>query len=159
MSSWTGEILDALSVFEVVSKLAGHPISLGKDDVEFLHAPHQQPKTLPDGKMAVYGFWWNGTWLKIGTVGANSAARYTSQHYNPRSSRSNLAKSLSEDRAMHLTAEFDVNEPGAWIRSNTHRVNILVPKQVGLKTLALLEAFLHVLFNPRYEGGQQSVNS
>jgi len=152
MATWSDEILESLVDYITVSKLAGDPMNIDSDAVEFLPAEHKQPKSLPPGKMAIYGFWWDGSWLKIGKVGPNSGARYTSQHYNPRSSISNLAASLSRDPKMHSVEGFDVVEPGGWMRSNTNRVNILLPEQAGLQTLALLEAFLHVRLRPRYEG-------
>lgn len=149
---WRGQIVAALSDFQVVSELAGNPVTFGADNVEFCPAPHRQPPTLPKGMMAVYGFWWNGEWLKIGKAGPNSNARYTSQHYNPRSSRSNLAHSLETDEKMVGVPGFDPSNPGIWIKSATSRVNILLPSERGTGLLALLEAFMHVRLRPRYEG-------
>ena len=102
--------------------------------------------------MAVYGFWWNGEWLKIGKVGPNTNVRYTSQHYNPNSARSTLAGSLVKDIRMVGIPDFAGSTPGDWIKSETSRVNILVPTDSGGELLSRLEAFLHERFQPRYEG-------
>ena len=102
--------------------------------------------------MAVYGFWWNGEWFKIGKAGPKSKARYTYQHYNPHSAASTLAGSLAADERMVEIPGFDPLTPGDWIKSATSRVNILLPSQSGKALLALLEAFMHVRFRPRYEG-------
>jgi hypothetical protein len=58
--------------------------------------PHKR-KPLPEGKMAVYTFFWEGRCLKVGKAGPNSGARYTSQHYLPGKSKSNLADSILLD--------------------------------------------------------------
>ena len=78
--SWHEDILSALEDFRIVSRLAKGNIVLGTRDVEFLPAPHR-PRTLPPGRMAVSGFWFNGEWLEIGQAGPKSYARYMSQHY------------------------------------------------------------------------------
>lgn len=102
--------------------------------------------------MAVYGFWGDGRWLKIGKVGPNSNARYTSQHYIAGSALSTLAGSLAKDTAMNGVVGFDPRAPGVWIRASTHRVNILLPATRERALLSLLEAFLHLRLRPRYEG-------
>lgn len=152
IATWRGQIRDALSDFHVVSELVGNPVTFGTDQVEYCPAPHRQPSTLPGGMMAVYGFWWNGEWLKIGRVGPNSNARYTSQHYNPNSAGSTLARSLAADGKMIEIPGFDPSNPGIWIKSATSRVNILLPSDRGTGLLALLEAFMHERLKPRYEG-------
>jgi hypothetical protein len=151
MSDWRSDITDALSACYKVAELAGVPLGLEELDVEFLDAPHQPPRFLPQGKMAIYGFWGLGQWLKIGMVGPNSNARYTSQHYNVGSAPSTLAGSLAHDQRMVEVAGFDATAPGAWIKSSCSRVNILLSTTLGRELLALLEAFLHVCLNPRYE--------
>jgi len=152
MNDWRREIEDALSAFITVSQLAGEPVRRDELELEFLPAPHRQPSSLPHGKMAIYAFWWNGEWLKIGKAGPKTAARYVSQHYNQNSSNSNLAKSLAHDLQMENAIGFDRNYPGDWIRKSTCRANILISAQKSKELLALLEAFLHVRLKPRYEG-------
>src|SRR5574341_509916 len=102
--------------------------------------------------MAIYGFWWDSNWLKIGQAGQKSAARYTSHHYNPNSSNSNLAKSLANNLQMAKVSRFDAQNPGKWIKAYTCRVNVLISADKGKELLSLLEAFLHVRLRPRYEG-------
>jgi hypothetical protein len=101
--------------------------------------------------MAIYSFWHAEAWLKIGKVGPNSQARYISQHYNPGSAQSTLAKSLADDPHMKQMPSFDRNYPGDWIKKHTSRVNILLDKDKSKPLLALLESFLHARLRPRYE--------
>jgi len=152
MNDWRAEIESARTAFVTVAKLAGEPISPDEIAIEYLSAPHRPPSHLPTGKMAVYGFWGDGVWLKIGKVGPNSNARYTSQHYNAGSTRSTLAGSLASDPHMLKVAGFDPRAPGNWIKATTHRVNILLPSQRPIELLSLLEAFLHLRLRARYEG-------
>ena len=152
MLDWSDEVTAAVSDFETVSKIAGGSIRLADCVLEFLPAPHVPPQRLPEGKMAVYGFWWNGEWLKIGKVGPRSSARYTSQHYNLDSGRSTLAASLANDDEIKSADRFDPSSPGNWIKANTNRVNILIPADRRYDLLSLLESFLHVRLSPRYEG-------
>jgi hypothetical protein len=151
MTCWQEEIQAAMTDFVTVAALAGKP--LGPDDfqVEFLPAPHRPPSAFPRGKMAIYGFWGDGAWLKIGMAGAKSQARYTSQHYFLDSAPSTLAKSLARDARMVVLPDFDPSAPGAWIKTTCHRVNILLPATHGRPLLALLEAFLHARLSPRHE--------
>lgn len=151
MSDWRGDITNALDAFVNVAELAGSPVRREEFVVEFLEAPHRPPASLPTGKMAIYCFWGAGEWLKIGKAGPNSQARYTSQHYNPASARSTLAASLARDPEMLRLPDFGPAKPGEWIKSHVHRVNILLSGQRGKRMLALLEAFLQVRLNPRYE--------
>ncbi len=151
MSDWRTEMTEALGAFLTVAELAGAPIQQEELVADFGEAPHRPPSSLPEGKMAIYGFWAAGSWLKIGMAGPRSQARYTSQHYNPASAPSTLAASLARDPLIVGTSGFNVAAPGDWIKSSTHRVNILVPSGYGLPLLALLEAFLHVRLKPRYE--------
>lgn len=151
MSDCQKEMVDALNDFVTVADLAGEPIMLDELIVEFLPAPHRPPSHLPDGKMAVYAFWWNGEWLKIGKVGPNSNARYVSQHYSG-SAMSTLAGSLANDPQMVNIKGFDRLKPDEWIKKSTCRVNILMSAGQRKEVLSLLEAFLHARLRPRYEG-------
>jgi hypothetical protein len=152
MNDWHKEMDDALMTFVTVTELAGEPLKRDEMLIEYLVAPHTPPSTLSAGKMAIYAFWWNDNWLKIGQAGLKSSARYTSQHYNSGSSISNLSKSLISDTRMNDFIGFDTNNPGAWIKMSTCRVNILISARRGRAMLSLLEAFLHVRLKPRYEG-------
>lgn len=50
----------------------------------------------------------------------------------------------------------DAPNVGQWMRVNTDRINILLPLALGLTTLSLLEAFLHVRWKPKFEGRAQA---
>ena len=106
MTNWRDEIEATLSDFITVSELAGDSIRRDEIVVEFLDAPHRAPSRLPIGKMAIYGFWRDGAWLKIGKAGPKSQARYTSQHYGI-NAMSTLAKSLIRAHMARPFAGFD----------------------------------------------------
>ena len=112
--------------------------------------PHKAPK-LPDNTMAVYAFIYNDTFLKIGKVGKNSGPRYTSQHYNPGSASSNLAKSILEDGEMRSLGITEENV-GEWIKNNCRRIDIEMDADLGTFALGLVEAVLHYKYMPKYEG-------
>jgi hypothetical protein len=116
--------------------------------------PHE-PEPLPSGMMAVYIFIYNDEILKIGKVGSQSNARFVYQHYIPKSSKSNLAKSLLSDSQSPISPDgIDDQSIGAWMKSKLQRIDILVEKSAGMPVLTLLEAFLQCRFSPRYEGRQ-----
>ena len=85
-----------------VSKILNKPINNCDFEIIDRDIPHTPPTALPPNKNAVYTFYCpNETcFLKIGRVGYKSQARFTSQHYNPGSAKSNLAKSLLQDNEM-----------------------------------------------------------
>jgi hypothetical protein len=129
MNDWRKEMQNALAAFITVTDLAGVPIRLDELQVEFLPAPHKQPSSLPSGKMAIYAFWSNDEWLKIGKAGSNSGPRYISQHYTG-SAMSTLAGSLANDIHMNDVEGFDKLKPGEWIKKSTSRVNMLSATRV-----------------------------
>lgn len=151
MADWREEMEVVLTDFEKVSQLVGANYNLSELQIEFLKAPHS-PSGLPKGKMAVYAFWGEGEWLKIGKVGAKSNARYRSQHYSVGRAKSSLANSLCNDAAMIGIRGLSVETCSDWIKTNTHRCNILVLSSYPKSWLSLLEAFLHCRLHPRYEG-------
>lgn len=151
MNDWISDIENALCGFISVAGLARTPVRREDMDVEYLNAPHKPPSRLPKGKMAVYGFWHNGEWLKIGIAGPNSNARYTSQHYNPSSAQSTLAGSLIKDTSVLAKPDLHQESIGDWIRANCHRVNILLDSNRDILLLRLLESFLLPYLRPRYE--------
>jgi hypothetical protein len=151
MTEWRDEIDQAIGAFETVADLAGDPIDRSGMVIEFLDAPHLPPARLPAGMMAIYGFWHDGRWLKIGKAGPRSNARYTTHHYGF-NAPSTLAKSLRDDPAMGNVPAFDPGFPGSWIKANCCRINILLPATRNIELLNLLEAFLHLRLRPIYEG-------
>lgn len=118
---------------------------------EIWSKPHT-PQKLPQNKMAEYAFFFNGKALKIGHAGASSNARYQSQHYNPNSSPSNLARSILNDTSRVGVTGVNEFNIGNWIRRNTDRVNFLIPASATNHTRTLLEAFLHHRWQPMFEG-------
>lgn len=150
-SPWQVQMEDALRDFTRVARLAGSPLTLKDLQVEFCPAPHRAPTRLPGGMMALYAFCGPEGWLKVGIAGQQSQARYTSQHYHAGSAPSTLAASLCKDEQVSASPDWHPSAVGEWIRGNCHRVNVLVPAHFGRPMLALLEAFLHVRLQPRYE--------
>jgi hypothetical protein len=143
---------DALTDFCAAAMLA--QIGLTRDNltVELLPAPHKAPTILPAGMMAVYAFFLDGVTLKVGKVGPNSQARYTSQHYNAGSAPSTLAASIMKRPSLLILEAVDSTALGALIKARTDRVNILLPASFGDGPLSLLEAFLHCRWKPVFEG-------
>lgn len=138
--------------FAQVAFLASVELSETDIIVEVLEAPHRAPTSLPLGKMAVYVFSWGDKCLKVGKVGPNSQARYTSQHYNPKSSNSNLAKSILKDKTKLGLADLNEANVGEWIRMETDRINFLVNQTLNIPVLSLFESFLQCRLKPRFEG-------
>lgn len=150
--NWSPEAV--IEDFRPAAKLAG--IDLGPDDIviEILPAPHRPPTRLPPGQMAVYVFCKGDSVLKVGKAGPRSEARYTSQHYNPGSAGSTLARSLLTDREAPGSGAFDESNVKQWIKAHTDRVNFLLDAECGIAVLTLLEAFLQCRLKPRYEGSK-----
>ena len=135
--------------FIKVADLAG--VSLSEDEItaEVLQAPHKPPKNLPPGKMSVYVFSLGEKCLKVGKAGPRSKARYTSQHYNPKSSNSNLSKSIFKVKADFGLAHLDENSVGDWIKKNTDRINFIIDESLGIPVLSLLESYLQCRLKPK----------
>ena len=127
-------------------------ISQDAIDFEILPMPHRPPSCLPKGKVAVYIFSDRERVLKVGQVGPNSQPRYTSHHYNPKSSGSNLSKSLLEDE--HAKEKYGLSQEtvGEWIKENTDRVNFIIHADYYGPVLTLFEAFVQCRLDPVYEG-------
>lgn len=119
--------------------------------------PHQ-PEGLPKTKMGVYMFEHNGTFLKIGKAGPRSMARFLSQHYSASSAQSTLAKSILKDddfKSLSITSE----DIGDWIKTNCRRIDILIDENAGIFALNLIEALLHYIYIPKYEGTESQCYS
>jgi hypothetical protein len=150
--------MDQHSLAETVQRLrraletAGENLPVQSILAECSGPPHRQPTGQPDGRPAVYAFFYQERCLKCGQVGPNSASRYTSQHYNPNSSNSNLASSLLKRGREIGLPEFSSTEIGVWIKNNTARVNLLFPVTTSKRTLNFVEAFLHLSWRPVFEG-------
>jgi hypothetical protein len=138
--------------FGRVVDLAGVSVPRKSISIERLPAPHKAPASLPKGKIAVYVFDWKEQCLKVGKVGPNSQARYTSQHYWPSSSNSNLAKSILTYRDTLGLSSVSETNVGSWIKTNVDRTNFLLDAECGIPLLTLLESFLQCRLRPRFEG-------
>lgn len=141
-----------LQDFLEVASLSGVQIPDGTIQIEQLPPPHIPPKRLPANCAAVYVFAHASRTLKVGKVGPKSKARYTSQHYSPGSSRSNLALSLLKEGARLGFEDLSHDNVGDWIKQNTLRVNFIVPASLGSPVWSLLEAFLQCRLRPEFEG-------
>ena len=125
-------------------------------------APHQ-PHSLPAETAAVYVFSLSDSYgatcpagrgraLKVDKVGPGSDQRFRHHHYNPRSSGSNVAKSLLEVPVLwpYLgIRQLSELEVASWIRANTDRDNFFVRQE----HVADLERYMRGLLGPAFEGG------
>jgi tartrate dehydratase beta subunit/fumarate hydratase class I family protein len=148
-------VSEAISDFRKVIALACAEFPSEGIKVEILAKPHEAP-TLPIGQVAVYAFFLDGQALKVGMAGPTTAARYKYQHYNPKSASSNLAKSILSNPAIVGADFIDPQSVGDWIKKRTDRVNLLLPITTSLLILKLLESFLHVRWNPTFEGRSET---
>lgn len=132
------------------SAMTNKPLILNQD-FYVIHQPlNHKPLRLPNGKMAVYTFVYNNEFLKIGQVYKNSNARYQSQHYNIKSARSTLARSLIQDNTM--TTIVNTDNIAQWIKAHCERFDVIIDDKYGKYTLNFIEGLLHHHFRPRYEG-------
>ena len=146
-----GDLNALLNDFRKVTAIA--KVSLSPDALSFksLPAPHTS-FNLPNGKSAVYVFIRNGVCLKVGKVGPKSNARFNSQHYNPSSSNSNLAKSIVARQGEIGASGLTESDVGDWIKNNVDRVNFFLNDECDIFILGLLESFLQCRLQPIFEG-------
>ncbi|MBZ5493813.1 MAG: hypothetical protein LAO76_23080 [Acidobacteriia bacterium] len=141
--------------FSRVATLAGVPIDERDIRHELLRAPHQTAK-LPKGNHAIYVFSLtnDGTVvLKVGKAGPQSAARFESQHYLPRSCNSNLGKSIIAGKACWDKLGISVVEEttiGNWLRTNTDRDHFFL--NASPLVVNLFETFFQCRLQPLFEG-------
>jgi len=147
MADYTTEFAQVISS---ISRDLGRPIDMSKIHIMDRGVPHQAPKW-EEGYMAVYTFNYKGNFLKIGKAGPKSKARFISQHYNPKSAMSTLAASIINDIDMRCQGISESNV-GDWIKCNCRRIDILIPTDMGIFTLELIESALHYKYEPKYEG-------
>jgi hypothetical protein len=143
--------------FLQVAAVAAVPLNQNEITHEVMLASHHQP-VLPKGSQAVYVFSLSSdptTILKVGKVGPNSNARFQSQHYNPHSAGSNLARSLLERRDLWQLLGIGDLAPesvGEWIRTHTDRDHFFISSNREMVLLTLLEVFLQCRLRPLFEG-------
>ncbi|MFC2013296.1 hypothetical protein ACFLU8_00145 [Chloroflexota bacterium] len=114
-----------------VARISGFPLSQRQIEFRVLSAPHRQPSRLPAGKKAIYVFSAKDCYLKVGKAGPNTQARFTSQHYNSKSTKSNLAKSMLKSKALLKSrlpsvSQLEIDQLSeqnvkSWIEDNTTR--------------------------------------
>ena len=107
---------------------------------------------------AVYIFKYKDVYLKIGKVGKKSHARFSSHHYSPNRSESNLAKSILNDSDF---SNFNLNEKNIteWMKNNLHRIDIIFDNDLNKYVNSVFESTLHYFFKPTYEGRQKQLMS
>lgn len=113
-----------------------------------LGCPHVVPTRLPKDCCAIYIFIYKDKILKIGKVNKKSNARFCYQHYGF-NALSTLAKSICESDDFR---DIGVNKTNVkdWMLNNLRRINIIIKSNRA--AINLIEAMLHYMFRPRYEG-------
>ena len=108
---------------------------------------------------AVYVFYYpdGKKYLKIGEVGGNSTARFFSQHYNPRSAKSTLAKSIVKSNEFRTKENKPVCEDNVkcWMEKNLQRIDIIFTKSGNPFVSKFVESYLHFVLQPRFEGNRE----
>lgn len=141
---------DIAKLITDASAAIGKPMIEGVDFEIFHQGLNHKPAALPSGKIAVYTFYYNNQFLKIGQANINSKARYQSHHYHQKSGKSTLANSLLADGSMSTLLN-----PGnvtQWIKSNCERFDVLIDGSIHDKlTLNFVEGLLHYYYKPKYE--------
>jgi hypothetical protein len=133
-----------------ISAILGKPIFEDKFEIIDRGVPHR-PVPLPNGKMGIYMFVYEDSFLKIGKAGPKSNARFYSQHYNQKSAKSTLAASILSDKTFD-NVNITESNIGDWIKENCYRMDILIDANLGIFALELIEAALHYKYEPMYEG-------
>ena len=143
--------------FVTVAALSGGSVSERDVLHEVLRTPHKPPK-LPSGTQAVYVCSTSApssVVLKVGKVGPKSNARFRSQHYSPKRSRSNLAKFLLERRDLWKRlgmSGLDKKGVGEWTATHTDRDHFFLAASQDTPLLSLLEVFLQRRLRPVFQG-------
>lgn len=129
------------------------------------HSPQKISKMKEGYAGAVYifsisnklGYAPQGRVLKVGKVGPNSNARFTSQHYSPLSARSTLAGAIINNEILWRYIGFPgegVNV-GEWIKNNTDRDNFYFNSK---KLVDLFEIYSKAFLGPVFEGSLSKTN-
>jgi hypothetical protein len=118
-----------LNDFCAIITSLGYNLAVNAIRVEPLAAPLNRPR-LPEGKMAVYMFFYKGKCLKVGMAGAKRKNRYTYQHYRFNGANSCLAKRICQDKSYKRFVHSE--SVGEWIMQNTCRINLLMKEKIRL---------------------------
>lgn len=124
-----------------------------KVDIEVQLPPHQ-PGPLPEGKQAVFAFYWpeRELFLNVAYVGPNSSPRFQSQHYSPGGSPSNLAKHILTHKEDLGLKQLDRLSVGPWMRQHLARVNFYLPADWSRDIGKLFKRFLKERWRPLLGG-------
>jgi len=142
---------DIPAAFVSAAELAGVSVPLSEIGIEFCAEKPHRRSPLPPKTSAVYVFFLGGRCLKVGKAGAQSNARFSSQHYGTKAP-STLAKSILKDQSVVGASGLNEDNVGDWIVNNTIRINFFIPSKYGMFALSLLEAFVQCRLEPEYEG-------
>ncbi|MDY6063525.1 MAG: hypothetical protein SPI51_00755 [Candidatus Enterosoma sp.] len=139
---------DIAKLITDASTAIGKPMIEGAD-FDIIHQPlKHKPVPLQKGKIAVYTFYYNGDFLKIGQSVDNS--RYQSNHYTECKGQSRLANSIKADQKM--MAVVGNSRIDDWIKNNCERYDVLIDASKHDKmTLNFVEGLLHYYYKPKYE--------
>jgi hypothetical protein len=138
-------------LIQKVFSVLGEGIDRARYEIVIRNAPHDIPQ-LPDGKMGIYTFLYNDRFLKIGKAGQNSKPRFSSHHYNPKSTMSTLAASLLKDKEMCRRCKISEANVKEWIMQNCTRIDVIIDAGLDVLALGLIESVLHYYYKPEYEG-------
>lgn len=128
-------------------------INVDSEQIRFVDCGNPHKPNYPKNHIAIYTFQYQGQFLKIGKVSEKNKARFYSHHYHPSRNESNLSRSILDDPEMSVY-NLDADTVGDWIRMNTKRVDLIIDASLGLFALNLIEAVLHALYKPKYEGNK-----
>lgn len=144
------EIMEIKNFLKTITEAAGKEYNESKIQIVDRGIPHI-PKKLPNGFIGIYMFKYKDIFIKIGKVGTKSSNRFQYQHYNPQSANSNLALDILADSSIRVAGINETNV-GDWLKTNTHRIDILIDENLGMFTLNFYEASLQYKYRPKYEG-------
>lgn len=149
--------IEMQNIISEVKKYLGNEIDMTKLAFIFNDKGHDKPRSKKDC-MYIYSFWHDdfNEPLKIGKDCSITKNRYKVYHYNPNSTKSNLAKSILSNYDM--VNKYSINEKNIseWMHNNLYRIDIEMPfyteKGFDIFTLELIEAVLHYKYRPIFEG-------
>lgn len=145
---------EIIELIEATSRNCLDPLISEKDFyVDIQLKGRKKDNALPENKIAVYLFFLGNECLKVGQAGRDSGPRFQDHHYNPESSKSNLASSVLNDKTIPSLDETNIK---SWLKENTDRLDVIIDarssKHLDKIVLNFIEGLLQYKFKPRYEG-------
>ena len=141
---------NSIVIFKKIVDSNNRKYNIKKYSIKILYAPHE-PNKKPKNKFAIYAFVHNGKFLKIGKCGPKSYARFNYQHYNPKSTNSNLAKSILLDKNNYSKYKINKTNIAKWIKNNCTRIEVIFDDRVKDNYITYLESLLILELEPKYE--------